>query len=66
MEIVNDLADNIYALYKVIADENKYKKLQHRLELTPYHSKFRNDYKQKLNEELTIEEDVPDERRSCR
>lgn len=56
MEIVNDLADNIYALYKVIADENKYKKLQHRLELTPYHSKFRNDYKQKLNEELTIED----------
>ena len=56
MEIINDLSDNIFSLYKVIADENKYKQLQHRLELTPYHAKFRYDYKQKLNEELTIED----------
>ena len=56
MEIINDLSDNIFSLYKVIADENKYKQLQHRLELTPYHAKFRDDYKQKLNEKLTIED----------
>ena len=56
MEIINDLSDNIFSLYKVIADEDKYKQLQHRLELTPYHAKFRYDYKQKLNEELTIED----------
>ena len=56
MEIINDLADNIYALYNVIADENKYKELQHRIELTPYHAKLRDDYKKKLNEELTIED----------
>lgn len=56
MEIINDLSDNIFSLYKIIADENKYKQLQHRLELTPYHAKFRDDYKQKLNEKLTIED----------
>lgn len=56
MEIINDLSDNIFSLYKVIADENKYKELQHRIELTPYHAKFRDDYKQKLNKELTIED----------
>lgn len=57
MEIINDLSDNIYALYKVIADKDKLKELQQRIELTPYHSKFRSDFKEELNKkDLSIED----------
>ena len=45
MEIINDLADNIYALFKIISDKDALCRLQKRLELTPYHEKIRDEYK---------------------
>lgn len=59
MEIINDLADNIYSLFKVIADEDALKRLQKRLELTPYHERIREEYKETLKQK-----DLPDEDRA--
>ena len=56
LEIYNDLEKNIYSLFKVISDELKYKELQNRLYLTPYSHDLRDEYKEKLNGELSIED----------
>lgn len=50
MEIINDLADNIYALFKTISDKDALQRLQERLELTPYHEKIREEYKELLKQ----------------
>jgi DNA adenine methylase len=57
MEIINDLSLNIYSLYSVISDSDKYHTLQQRIALTPYSEKFRDDYKELLNNsDLSIED----------
>lgn len=50
IEIYNDLGENVYALYKTIGDEETFKQLQMKLELTPYSEQFRREYKEKLKE----------------
>ena len=56
LEIYNDLEQNIYSLFKVISDEDAYKRLQYRLYLTPYSKQLREEYKQYLLSELSIED----------
>ena len=56
LEIYNDLWSNVYSLFKVISDESKYKELQNRLYITPYSQQLREEYKELLNTDLSIED----------
>jgi len=52
IEIYNDLYDNVYSLFKVLSDKEKFLIFKERLELTPYSEKLNKEYKNKLKEEL--------------
>lgn len=48
IEVYNDLGENIYSLYKVIADPEMMKQLQFKLEITPFSEQFRAEFKEDL------------------
>lgn len=56
VEIYNDLGENVYSLFKVLADEKLFNNLKCKLDLTPYSEELRQEYKEKLKETLTIED----------
>ena len=57
IEIYNDLGCNVYSLFKILSDKDKYKELQHRLELTPYSRQIREEFKNNLkNNSISLED----------
>lgn len=55
MEIYNDLGQNIYSLYKVIADKEMFARLKEKLDITPYSEQLREEYKEALkNPKISI------------
>ena len=53
IEVYNDLYDNVYSLFKVMSDEDKFIKFKEKLELTPYSQKLYYEYKNKLKEDIS-------------
>lgn len=51
IEIYNDLEQNVYSLYKVIADKFKFDEFKFMADLHPYSEDFRKDFKDKLKDE---------------
>lgn len=56
IEIYNDIYDNVYSLFKVLSDEEMFKRLKFRLDIAPYVEKLNKEYKAKLKEELSMED----------
>ena len=56
IEIYNDLEKNIYSLYKTISNKETMERLRERLYLTPYSKELREEYNEKLKEDLSIED----------
>jgi len=57
IEIYNDLGNNVYSLFKVLSNKNKFKNLKHRLELTYYSKTIREEFKELLKRnDLSIED----------
>ncbi len=53
-EIYNDLSDNVYSLYKVIADEKLYKKLVDKMEILPYSEQIRREFIEDLKKKQSL------------
>lgn len=51
VEIINDIDDNIYTLFKVIIDPEKYKEFKHKCDISIYSEKMYNDYKNSLKQD---------------
>lgn len=57
LEIYNDLGENVYSLFKVLSDKDKFEKLKERMDLTPYSAQIRQEFKDSLkNDELSIDD----------
>lgn len=56
VEIINDLDNNIYSLFKVLIDENLFSKFKHLCDLTPYSETLLLEYKKDLSTEIDIVE----------
>lgn len=56
IEIYNDLEQNVYSLYKVLADKSKFDEFKFMADLHPYSEDFRKDFKDKLKNDDTISE----------
>lgn len=54
VEIYNDLEQNVYSLYKVLSDKELFDKFKNKCDLYPYSEDFREEFKNKLKEELSI------------
>jgi len=53
-EIYNDLEENVYSLYKVIADKDLFEQLRFKLEISPYSEQMRKDSVEALKGELSL------------
>jgi DNA adenine methylase len=56
IEVYNDLGENVYSLFKVLSDKDKFDELKHRLDLTPYSHQLRDEYKELLKGKLSLED----------
>jgi DNA adenine methylase len=56
IEVYNDLGENVYSLFKVLSDKDKFDELKHRLDLTPYSHQLRDEYKELLKDKLSLED----------
>lgn len=56
VEIINDIDDNVYSLFKTLIDEEKFNKFKEWCDLTPFSEKLLKEYKEDLKKELSIEE----------
>lgn len=56
IEVYNDLGENVYSLFKVLHDKNMFQRLKERLELTYYSDQIRQEFKQDLKGELSLED----------
>ena len=54
IEVYNDLEQNVYSLYKVLSDKDLFEEFKQRCDLSLYSEDFRNEYKVKLKDELSI------------
>lgn len=54
IEIYNDLDQNVYTLYKVLADPDLFKEFKSMADLYPYSEDFRKDFKMKLKDEIEL------------
>lgn len=50
IEIYNDIEDNVYSLYKVLADPNLFKSFKEKIDLLPYSEKIRKEFKTYLKD----------------
>jgi DNA adenine methylase len=55
-EIYNDLGENVYSLFKVLSDKDMFERMKHRLDLTLYSNQIREEYKELLKGNLSIED----------
>lgn len=56
IEIYNDLGENVYSLFKCLSDKDMFNELKHRLDLTPYSHQLRDEYKELLKDNLSLED----------
>ena len=56
LEIYNDLDKNVYSLFKVLNDKDMFNRFKERLELTYYHNSIREEFKELLKYELSVED----------
>lgn len=56
IEVYNDLGQNIYSLYSVIQDEERFKKLKHRMDLSLYSAQQRDISKELLKGKLSVDD----------
>ena len=56
VEIYNDLGENVYSLFHVLADKEKFLRLKERMDLTFYSAQLREEYKEKLKTNLSVED----------
>jgi DNA adenine methylase len=57
LEVYNDLGKNVYSLFKVISDKEKFERLKERLDLTFYSNSIREEFKELLKRnDLDIED----------
>ena len=56
LEVYNDLGENVYSLFKVLSDKDMFQRLKEKLDLTYYSEELRNEYKQDLKTNLSIED----------
>jgi len=56
LEVYNDLGENVYSLFKVLSDKDMFQRLKEKLDLTYYSEELRNEYKQDLKNELSLED----------
>ncbi|MBP5456342.1 MAG: DNA adenine methylase [Paludibacteraceae bacterium] len=57
IEIYNDLEDNVWSLFNVLSDEDKFKRFKERCDLVPYGEKFRAEFKELLKcEDISLED----------
>ena len=53
-EVYNDLEQNVYSLYKVLSDKDLFEKFKEKCDLFPYSEDFREEFRDKLKEELDV------------
>jgi DNA adenine methylase len=53
VEIYNDLEQNVFSLYKVLSDKELFSQFKEKCDLALYVDDIRNEYKEKLKEELS-------------
>ena len=56
LEVYNDLGENVYSLFHVLNDKEKFQRLKERLELTYYSEELRQEFKKDLKGKLDIED----------
>lgn len=56
VEIYNDIYENVYSLFKALADKTLFDELKERCDLAIYSAQLRKEYKEKLKEKLTLVE----------
>lgn len=56
IEVYNDLEENVYSLFKVLSDSNAFNRLKERMDLTFYSAQLREEHKELLSTELSIED----------
>lgn len=56
VEVYNDLEENVYSLFKVLSDKGAFNRLKERMDLTFYSAQLREEYKQLLETNLSIED----------
>ena len=56
VEIYNDLDKNVYSLYKVLSDPEMFQRFKDRCDLILYSDDIRKEFKQKLKQEISIED----------
>jgi DNA adenine methylase len=56
IEIINDIYDNVYSLFKVLIDKELFDRFKNKCDLTLYSEKLLNEYNKDLEKELDIEE----------
>lgn len=54
IEIFNDLEENVYSLYKVLADKNLFDSFKGMADIYPYSEQFRLEFKDKLKNDKSI------------
>lgn len=56
LEVYNDLGENVYSLFKVLSDKEMFQRLKEKLDLTYYSEELRNEFKQDLKGQLSLED----------
>jgi DNA adenine methylase len=56
VEVYNDLDQNVYSLYKVLSDPDMFQRFKDRCDLILYSDDIRKEFKQKLKQEISIED----------
>lgn len=54
IEIYNDLEENVYSFFKVISDKNLFNEFKFKCDLTPYSKKILDEFKESLNDNLSL------------
>ena len=56
IEVYNDLEENVYSLFKVLSDKEMFERLKARMDLTYYSAQIREEYKELLKTEVSLED----------
>ena len=56
LEVYNDLGENVYSLFKVLSDKEMFQRLKEKLDLTYYSEELRQEFKNDLKTNLSIED----------
>lgn len=56
LEVYNDLGENVYSLFKVLSNKDMFERLKERMDLTFYSEEIRQEFKNDLRGELSLED----------